>query len=97
LAIEESFRMDDIKMYRKIKLYAGMTSEYEIISTNAPDELIMQQMVATMQSDGADPYGMIEEAGYTVNVLGCQDDYDDGEIVVNKEFDYYRIVDNEGI
>lgn len=79
-------------MYRKIKLYAGMTGEYEVISTNAPDELIIRQMTATMQSnDINNPYGLIEEAGYTVDVLGCQDDYDDGEIVVDKEFDYYRI------
>lgn len=78
-------------MYRKIKLYAGMTSEYEIISTNAPDELIIRQMTATIQSDATDPYGIIEEAGYNVDVLGCQDDYDDGEIVVDKEFDYYRL------
>ena len=85
-------------MYRKIRLYAGMTSEYEIISTNAPDELIIQQMAATIQSNDIDnPYEIIEEAGYTVNVLGCQDDYDDGEIAVDIEFDYYRIVDNEGI
>lgn len=84
--------------YRTIKITAGMTQEFEIISTNAPDYVIKAQLmyIAVCEEEGKqvpeNPYGMIEEFGYTVNLIGCQDDFDSEDMktaIIDKEFDYY--------
>lgn len=85
----------DIKsMYRTIKIVAGMMGEYEIIRTNAPDEVIEKQLANTnqMQENGkeiADTYGFIKAEGYICNILGCQDDFDEEQLIIDKDFDYY--------
>ena len=84
--------------FRTVKITAGMTMEYEIISTNAPDHVIKAQLmyISACQEEGKqvskNPYGMIEEFGYVVNVLGCQDDFDSEDMetaIIDAEFDYY--------
>lgn len=80
--------------FRTIKITAGMTMEYEIISTNAPDKLIDRQLAenSRKQENGErilNPYGIIMANGYVVNILGSQDDLDSNEIVADAEFDYY--------
>lgn len=86
--------------YRTIKITAGMTQEFEIISTNAPDHVIKAQLmyIAACEEEGKEipenPYGMIKEFGYTVNLIGCQDDLsqeDLEEAIIDKEFDYYDL------
>ena len=84
--------------YRTIKITAGMTQEFEIISTNAPDHVIKAQLmyIAACEEEGKEipenPYGMIEEFGYVANVIGCQDDFDSEDMetaIIDAEFDYY--------
>lgn len=84
--------------FRNIKITAGMTMEYEIISTNAPDHIIKAQLmyISACQEERKqvpkNPYEMIEEFGYVVNVLGCQDNFDSEDMEtasIDAEFDYY--------
>ena len=79
--------------FRIVKISAGMTMEYEIISTNAPDKLIEVQLTenSNKQENGiaiTNPYNIIQANGYIVKVMGCQDDFDDNEIEIDAEFDY---------
>ena len=77
-----------------------MLQEFEIISTDAPNHVIKAQLmyISACEEEGKqvpeNPYGMIEEFGYTVNVLGCQDDFDDEDMetaIIDEEFDYYNL------
>lgn len=85
--------------FRNIKITAGMTMEYEIISTNAPDDVIEKQLEknSRLQEDGKtinNPYEVIEAMGFKVNCLGCQDDFDSEDMetaIIDSEFDYYDI------
>lgn len=67
--------------YRTIKITAGMTQEFEIIWTNAPDHVIKAQLmyIAACEEEGKqvpeNPYGMIEEFGYVANAIGNQDSW----------------------
>lgn len=77
-----------------IKLYAGMTGEYEIIRTAAPKHLIEQQLIRNneLSENGitiGNPYDLLEQNGYTVEIVGCQDDFDETEIELDYELDYY--------
>ncbi len=79
---------------RIVKITAGMTGEYEIISTNAPDSIIRDQLTANSlwMENGEDienPYALLEQEGYIVNVLGSQDD-DMEDTVADVEFDFYE-------
>ena len=62
-------------MYRTIKITAGMTQEFEIIWTNAPDHVIKAQLmyIAACEEEGKqvpeNPYGMIEEFGYVKQII----------------------------
>lgn len=81
--------------FRIVKLSAGMTMEFEIIKTNAPDCVIMANMtyISACQEDMEDidnPYAVIESMGYEVELIGNQDTTDSDEVVVDKEFDYYE-------
>lgn len=81
--------------FRIVKLSAGMTMEFEIIKTNAPDSVIMANMtyISACQEDMEDidnPYAVIESMGYEVELIGNQDTMDSDEVVVDKEFDYYE-------
>ena len=86
--------------YRTIKITAGMTQEFEIIWTNAPDQVIKAQLmyIVACEEEGKqvpeNPYGMIEEFGYVVNVIGNQDNLtteDLEDVIIDAEFDYYDL------
>lgn len=91
--IEPEKELDD---FRTIKITAGMTQEYEIIRTNAPDHIIKAQLmyISACEEEGKEipqnSYGIIEEFGYSINILGNQDSSDMKKIIVDKEFDYYN-------
>lgn len=79
-----------------IKLMAGMTNEYEIIKTDAPINLINQQLrqnnelQESLKAGYFDPYLLLTESGYEVEIIGCQDDFDQQEIEIDIELDYYN-------
>ena len=86
--------------YRTIKITAGMTQEFEIIWTNAPDHVIKAQLmyISACEEEGKqvpkNPYGMIEEFGYVANVIGSQDGLtteDLEDAIIDAEFDYYDL------
>ena len=86
--------------FRTIKITAGMTQEFEIISTDAPDHVIKAQLmyISVCEEEGKEvptnPYGMIEDYGYVVNVIGSQDNlnFEDMETaIIDAEFDYYDL------
>ena len=86
--------------YRTIKIIAGMTQEFEIIWTNAPDHVIKAQLmyIAACEEEGKqvpeNPYGMIEEFGYVANAIGNQDSLtteDLEDAIIDAEFDYYDL------
>ena len=85
--------------FRTVKITAGMTQEFEIISTDAPDYVIKAQLTYNnaCEEEGKaieNPYYVIEELGYTANCLGCQDDFDSEDMetaIIDAEFDYYDI------
>ena len=96
--------VDDMNGYRTIKITAGMTQEFEIIWTNAPDHVIKAQLmyIAACEEEGKqvleNPYGMIEEFGYVVNVIGSQDSLtteDLEDAIIDAEFDYYDLQEGE--
>lgn len=88
--------------FRVVKITAGMTTEFEILATNAPDHIIKLQLmyISALEEEGKivpeDPYWIIKEFGYDYCCLGCQDnfDYEDDEELENSidiEFDYYEL------
>ena len=74
---------------RTIKIYSGMSEEYEIIRTNAPDQIIEEQLKEYYDSE---PYKLLIDAGYTVDLIGCQYDFDDCLPEIDKEFDLYNYI-----
>ena len=83
--------------YRTIKISAGMTQEFEIIWTNAPDHVNKAQLMYTVacEEEGKqvpeNPYGMIEEFGYVANVIGNQDSTELEDAIIDADFDYYDL------
>ena len=85
--------------FRTIKITAGMTQEFEIVSTDAPDYVIKAQLTYNnaCEEEGKtieNPYYVIEELGYTANCLGCQDDFNSEDMetaIIDAEFDYYDL------
>lgn len=75
---------------RTIKIFSGMSGEYEIIRTDAPDQTIEGQLKSYYDGE---PYELLTSAGYTVDVVGCQYDFDDGLPEIDKGFDLYDYVD----
>ena len=83
--------------FRNIKITAGMTMEYEIISTNAPDDVIEKQLKenSKLQEEREtinNSYEVIEAMGYKAICIGSQDDFNSDdlkEINIEAEFDYY--------
>lgn len=76
---------------RTIKLYAGMTGEFEILRSDAPDSVIIQYIQAcnTDILPENDPDLFFSLSGYFVQFLACQ--YDDcEEIEIDIEFDTYN-------
>lgn len=85
------------KKYRNVKLSAGLTGEYEIIRTDAPDSAIKAEIVyfnaVTEVGDWKSDieYPIITALGYNVECLGCHMDFDEEEIIkVDIEFDRYE-------
>lgn len=74
---------------RTVKIFPGMSDEYEIIRTDAPDQIIEEQL--KVYYDG-EPYELLTSAGYTVDVVGCQYDFDDGLPETDTEFDLYNYI-----
>ena len=93
--------IDEMKnrIFKTVKITAGMTQEFEIISTDAPDYVIKAQLAYNnaCEEEGKtieNPYYVIEELGYKANCLGCQDDFDSEDMetaIIDAEFDYYDI------
>ena len=86
--------------YRIIKIYAGMTGEFELILTNATDEVIKKQLIFinNLEEEGipvpSNPYGIIEEFDYKVSIIGSQNDFDYEDlenIDIAEEFDFYDL------
>lgn len=80
---------------RLICLTSGMLGEFEIIKTNATDGLIEEQLRLNCRKevDGEEideAYGLIEEQGYTVELVGSHSSIDDIPDEVNNTFDWYN-------
>ena len=87
---------DNVNGYNRIiMIYAGMTGEFEVIKTNAPNEVIEEQLRANAKDEHVDPYDIIEANGYYVDCLGCHDDLDIEDLEIDKKFDYYDYFDLE--
>ena len=77
------------------KLYAGMTGEFEILNTNAPESVVIDYIVAAGNMDlpGDDPEKFFTDRGYSVDFFVCQDDDDLAEeIAVDQEIDVYDYI-----
>lgn len=76
----------------KIKIYASMTGEYEILETDAPKETIIEYIIAcsngTLPDD--DPEKFFKQKGFCIDFLACQ--YDDLEIECDYELDSYDYI-----
>lgn len=85
------------RKYRLIKFSAGMTNDFEIIITNAPDCVIEANLKynSCLQEEREtinNPYEVIEAMGYKAICIGSQNDfdfYDLKEMNIEAEFDYY--------
>lgn len=95
-----TIRIKDVKTkgdnFRTVKITSGMLPEYEIIRTDAPDDVIQEQLKYIIEIENAggvvdEPYGILESKGYKVVLLGCQDNFDDGEPKIDVWFDYYDV------
>ena len=74
---------------RTIKIYAGMTGEFEAIRTNAPDNVIEKQLSLVceeLENSGEceNPYSLIEEMGYSVEL-----EDKNSKLEFDVEFDLY--------
>lgn len=89
----------ELNGFRTIKFTAGMISDFEIITTNAPNSVIKANMqyINSCEEDGEkiiNPYRVIESMGYVVNLIGNQDDLSSEDLedaIIDEEFDYYNI------
>lgn len=99
-AKDELRKNNSSKIFRTVKITAGMTQEFEIIMTNAPDHVIKAQLmyISACEEEGKEvpenPYGMVEDFGYVANVICSQDDFnadDLSEMIIDAEFDYYDL------
>ena len=106
IGYDETYDMDDytplrkrIPGFRTIKFFAGMTGEFEIISTNAPDAVIIANMkyINVCEESGEqihNPYAVIEAMGYVANCIGSHDDINFNDLenaIIDESFDYYDI------
>lgn len=74
------------------KLYAGMTGEFEIIRTDAPESVVIDYIIACsdMELPENDPELFFTKKGYRIEFLGCQ--YDDIDINFDAEIDTYDYI-----
>lgn len=94
LTVSNELQLLDGNEFRMIKLNAGMTMEFEVIETNAPDSVIMANMtyISACQENGEqidNPYAVIEAMGYGVELIGNQDTIKPWSLEIDAEFDYY--------
>ena len=82
--------------FRIIKLYFSMQEAYEIIHTNAPDTLIMAQLVYTNEREIAGEYvgsnyDLIQAMGYEVDIVNSPSDSNPNNLyneLIDKQFSY---------
>lgn len=78
---------------RIIKITSGCLGEYELIRTDAPDELIHRQLSENVHKEEAgqvieDAYSLLTQNGYTVELVSSHM-YSDEEVEADTYFDYY--------
>lgn len=95
LTVSNELQFLDKNKFRIVKLNAGMTMEFEVIETNAPDSVIMANMtyISACQESGEqidNPYAIIESMGYCAELIGDQNTIlEPSEQEIDAEFDYY--------
>ena len=83
-------------MLKIYKLYAGLTGEFEIFRTDAPESVVIEYAGKYVRGTlpGNDPDLFWEQTGYSVKFLACQDDDDIKDIIpVDCEIDLYDYFD----
>ena len=74
------------------KIYGGMTGEYEIFRTDAPENVVIEYVwsCANDMLPDNDPNLFFEKRGYKVDFFACQysDDKEEG-LTVDKKIDMY--------
>lgn len=81
---------------KNYKLYAGLTQEFEILRTDAPEDVVIEYARECVRGTlpENDPDLFWEQAGYSVKFLACQDDDDIKDIIpVDCEIDMYDYFD----
>ena len=84
-----------MKTYKTYKLYAGMTGEFEILKTDAPESVVIDYIIAAGNVDlpEDDPEKFFTDRGHAVDFLACQDNDDLAEeIAVDQEIDVYDYI-----
>ena len=71
---------------RNIKIYGGMTGEFEVFQADAPDEEIEKYL--RVYADSV-PYKPLTNKGYYADSISCHYDFDDGMPRIDAEFDLY--------
>lgn len=94
LTVSNELQLLDENEFRMIKLNAGITMEFEVIETNAPDSVIIANMtyISACQENGEqidNPYAVIEAMGYGVELIGNQDTIKPWLLEIDAEFNYY--------
>lgn len=77
---------------RVIEIYGGMTGEYELILTDAPDDLIEEllKIINYLEECGLhckSPYALIENSNYTVLIFSSHDDDIKENVHIDAKFD----------
>lgn len=77
------------------KLYAGMTGEFEILKTDAPESVVIDYIIAASNANlpEDDPEKFFTDRGYYIDFLACQDDDEIAdEIAIDQEIDVYDYI-----
>lgn len=71
------------------KLYAGMTGEFEILKTDAPEKIVIEYIQAciTETLPNNDPNLFFAQKNYSVEFLACQ--FEDDIASIDQEIDVY--------
>lgn len=81
---------------KNYKLYAGLTQEFEIFRTDAPESVAIEYARACANNTlpENDPDLFWKQTGYSVKFLACQDDDDIADsIPIDCEIDMYDYFD----
>ena len=87
---------------RMLCFTAGMTGEFEVIRTDAPNELIEEQLRINHAKEEQrdvieDVYGLLKEKGYFVELIGSHDSMHEIPDGVDEFFDWYDYYPEEKI